>query len=179
VKRKNKYGFVLAVLLLWGCQKTPDYVEQPYACNCGNLSWAGGSYKMLAAHQASADSTRLDYRRYHFSADVRLEGEEKTHSLSGWFEVDSIGSGGQFLTSESMKQFKSEIYEYNLNGVDDTTRIFLPISGTLSISKASAAGATESVNFQLTLNEVLDSTLSTSSVSCSGDFSVTYQPPVE
>ncbi|MFM7106278.1 MAG: hypothetical protein ACKOW8_12220 [Flavobacteriales bacterium] len=176
---KEIYAIVFGVLIIWGCQKTPDYVEKPYACECGNVTWSGLSYKLLASHQASADSTRLDYRRYHFSADVRLEGEEKTHSLSGWFEVDDIGSGGQFLTNETTQGFQSQIYEYNLNGVEDTTRVFKPISGTVSISKAASVGATESVSFQLTLNEILDSTLSIISVGCSGDFTVTYRPPTE
>jgi len=179
VKWINKFSIVLVALTIWACKKTPDYVAEPYACNCGDVSWSGGSYKLLASHQASADSTRLDYRRYHFSADVRVDGEEKTHSLSGWIEVDDIGSGGQFVTNETNQQFQSQLFEYNLNGVADTTRIFMPVSGSVSISKASVPGATESVNFQLILNEVLDSTLSTSSVSCSGNFTVGYIPPSE
>ncbi|MFM7106764.1 MAG: hypothetical protein ACKOW8_14725 [Flavobacteriales bacterium] len=179
MKQNYKYLMALLVLVVWGCQKTPDYVEQPYVCNCGSVTWSGGSYNLLASHQASADSTRLDYRRYHFSADVRLEGEEKSHSLSGWFELDDIGAGGQFVTNETIQEFQSQIYEYNLNGVDDTTRIFKPTSGSVSITKAAGAGATESVSFQLTLNEILDSTLSTNSVGCSGNFTITYRPPAE
>lgn len=133
---------------------------------------------MLGSYQASADTLRPDYRRYHFSSDIRLEGEEKTHSVSGWFEVENIAGGGQFITDEGSQQFICEINEYNLNGVPDTLRRYIPVSGNLNISKAQAPGLTEGVTFQLTLGEVLDSTLSTSTVTCSGDFTVTYTAPV-
>jgi hypothetical protein len=179
VKEKNNVLMWLLALCILGCQKTPEYVAEEFTCECGNISWLGASYKMLASHQASADSSRLDYRRYHFSGDVRVEGEENTHNLSGWFEVDDIGAGGEFLTDAVNQQFEATLYEYNLNGVADTTRVFVPVSGSLRVNKASGAGASESVTFQMTLNEVLDSTLSTSSVNCSGDFTVTYRPPVQ
>lgn len=179
MKKSTGYFFIVLFLSVLSCKKTPEYVQEPYLCNCGNLSWAGASYPMLGVHQASADTLRPDYRRYHFSSDVRIEGEEKTHSISGWFVVENIAGGGQFITDLGAQQFSCEIDEYNLNGVPDTLKRFIPISGSLNISKAQAPGLSEGVTFQLTLGQIVDSTLSTGSISCSGDFSLIYTAPIK
>ncbi len=173
----KKISYLLTLLasamLIWSCKKTPDYEPNPYQCKCGNLEWQGTPYDLLAANYILTDSTVADSRRYYVTADVAIEGETQTHSLSLWIEVDSLDGGGQFVIDPGgASEFKAWVDEFNLNDPIKELRQFVPVNAVISVVQAPTSGGDEKVFFQLTLNELLNGSPIEGDINCSGEFTV-------
>ena len=168
-------AFVLMGLI--SCKKTPDYVAAPYDCTCGSLTWQGEEYPLLGTTYILTDSTNARSRRYHITADVLPEGEYGPHGLSAWIEIADIGNGGGFiLTGPNVGGFSARIDEYNPNDPTDTLRQYIPVSGSVQVGAAPVTGGTESVSFQLTLNQLDGDLPVPGNISVSGSFSVGIAP---
>lgn len=173
---KNRIYFLAllaSVMLVWSCRKTPDYEPNPFQCKCGNLEWQGKSYDLLGANYILSDSTVSDSRRYYITADVAIEGETGTHSLSMWIEVDSLDGGGQFVIDPNGEdEFKAWVDEFNLNDPISELRQYIPVNAVISVAQAPSSGGDETVFFQLTLNELLNGNPIEGDINCSGEFTV-------
>jgi len=172
------FAFVSGVIGLVSCKKTPDYIATPYACACGSLTWQGAEYPLLGTTYILTDSTNARSRRYHITADVLPEGEYGPHGLSLWIEIDDIGNGGGFvLASPEVGDFTARADEYNPNDPTDVLRKYDPISGSVQVGAAPVSGGSESVSFQLTLNQLdEEGELLPGNLSLSGSFTVAIAP---
>jgi hypothetical protein len=168
------FTLFLGSIAIVSCKKTPEYVAQPYKCECGNLTWQGEEYPLLGTTYILTDSTNAKSRRYHITADVLPEDEVGPHGLSLWIELDDIGNGGSFTFDGGA--FSAQVDEYNPNDPTDTLRIYEPISGSVQVGAAPITGGSESVSFQLTLNQRIDDQLFPGNSSCSGNFVVGIAP---
>jgi hypothetical protein len=101
-----------------------------------------------------------------------------THGLSAWIELPDIGNGGNFSidaqTGES--EFVAWVDEFNPNDPTDTLRQYVPVNAVVQIGAAPLAGGIETVNFQLTLNQLEEGTPVPGDINCSGSFTVTIAP---
>jgi hypothetical protein len=170
--------FLIGAAILVSCKKTPDYVAVPYDCACGSLSWQGEEYPLLGTTYILTDSTNAKSRRYYITADVTLEGEQEAHGLSAWIEIPDIGSGGNFSidAQSGENEFQAWVDEFNPNDPTDTLRQYVPVNAVVQVGAAPAAGGTESVSFQLTLNQLEDGAPVPGDLNCSGNFSVIINP---
>lgn len=163
-----------ALVAISSCKKSPDYVAKPYACLCGSFVWQGTSYDLLGANYILSDSLEPESRRYYITTKVGLEGEAQTHGLSAWIQIDSLNGGGQFrinpITGEN--EFTALVDEFNLNDPIDTLRQYIPVNAVVVVSQAPTSGGTETVTFQITLNQIIDGVLIPGNVDCSGTFSL-------
>jgi hypothetical protein len=178
---RNSYLFVIAVLatlFITACRKTPDYVAVPYDCACGIVTWQGEEYALLGTTYILTDSTNAKSRRYYITADVSLEGEDEAHGLSAWIDVPNIGNGGSFsINAQSGESdFQAWVDEFNPNDPTDTLRQYIPVNAVVQISAAPVSGGTETVNFQLTLNQLEDGEPVPGDINCSGNFTVAIRP---
>jgi len=171
-------SIICSSLLVVSCKKTPDYVAVPYDCACGSLSWQNEEYPLLGTTYILTDSTNAKSRRYYITADVSLEGEAATHGLSAWLEVPDIGNGGNFVidAQSGESEFFAWVDEFNPNDPTDTLRQYIPVNAVLQIGAAPASGGIETVNFQLTLNQLEDGEPVPGDINCSGNFTVTIVP---
>ncbi len=177
LKFMKKVSYLLIILasslLIWSCRKTPDYEPNPFQCKCGNLEWQGASYDLLGANYILSDSTVADSRRYYVTADVAIEGETRTHTLSMWIEVDSLDGGGQFVIEPGgSADFKCWVDEFNLNDPISELRQYIPVNAVISVAQAPITGGDEKVFFQLTLNELLNGNPIPGDVNLAGEFTV-------
>ena len=167
------------------CKKTPDYVAEPYKCECGNLTWQGAEYPLLGTTYILTDSTNAKSRRYHITADVLPEDEAGPHGLSLWIELDDIANGGEFVYGGGA--FSAQVDEYNPNDPTDVLRTYLPVvSSEVRISAAPISGGSESVNFNFELNQIeiiendtthqVDTIMLPGILYCSGNFVVGISP---
>lgn len=168
------FAFCAAVAAVTSCKKTPDYVADPYKCKCGNLTWQDASYDLLGTSYILSDSLQLDSRRYYFTANVAIEGETQTHGLSVWIQIDSLLGGGLFRINPQLElnELIAHVDEFNLNDPIDTLRRYVPVNAAVSVAQAPASGGIETVNFQLTLNQVINGIPVSGNVNCSGSFNV-------
>jgi hypothetical protein len=166
------------VTVVASCRKTPDYVAAPYDCACGSLSWQGEEYPLLGTTYILTDSTNAKSRRYYITADVSLEGEVSTHGLSAWIEVPDIGNGGNFSIDAQTgeNEFMAWVDEFNPNDPTDTLRQYVPVNAVVQIGAAPLAGGVETVNFQLTLNQLEEGEPVPGDINCSGSFTVNIRP---
>jgi hypothetical protein len=169
---------VLATFVFAACRKTPDYVAVPFDCECGVVTWQGVEYPLLGTTYILTDSTNAKSRRYYITADVSLEGEEEAHGLSAWIQVPDIGNGGSFSidAQSGESDFEAWVDEFNPNDPTDTLRQYVPVNAVVQISAAPVSGGTETVNFQLTLNQLEDGEPVPGDINCSGSFTVAIRP---
>ncbi len=171
-------GMMLSIMLVVSCKRTPDYVAVPYDCACGSLSWQGDEYAMLGTTYILADSTNSKSRRYHFTADVSIEGETSTHGLSAWIQIPDIGSGGSFTIDAQTgeNEFEAWVDEFNPNDPTDTLRQYVPVNAVVQVGAAPAAGGVETVSFLFTLNQLQEGEPVPGDINCSGSFTVNITP---
>lgn len=174
--KKSIYFFsgALLVLIFSACQKTPDYVPVPYACNCGAVNWLTGNIALLDANYILTDSTEEESRRYYITGNALLEGEMGTHGLNTIIEIPDIDGGGNFYIDEEDGEFEfaALIEEFNTNDPLDSLREYVPIEGVVQVIAAPISGGTETVNFQMVLRELEDGELVGADINYSGSFSV-------
>jgi hypothetical protein len=98
--------------------------------------------------------------------------------LSAWIEIPDIGSGGNFSidAQSGENEFQAWVDEFNPNDPTDTLRQYVPVNAVVQVGAAPAAGGTESVSFQLTLNQLEDGAPVPGDLNCSGNFSVIINP---
>lgn len=161
-------------MIIASCKKSPDYVPNPYKCNCGSVTWQDIAYELLGVNYILADSLEPESRRYYFTGNVAIEGETQTHTLSAWIEIPDLDGGGQFRINPQTgdEEFTAWVDEFNLNDPIDELRQFVPVNAVVQVTQAPLSGGTETVAFQMTLNEVIDGTVIPGDVNLAGDFSV-------
>lgn len=149
--------FVVTAFVINGCKKTPEYVPTPHACECGTMNWQGKEYQLLDAEhiRTMADSTYS--RRYYITANVALEGEERTHNVNTWIEIPNVlhTSNGRFYIDSAIDtiEFAAKVDEFNLNDPFTSLRQYGVRQGVVTVSPAPLWGGTESVTFQFILGE--------------------------
>ena len=165
---------ILLITALASCRKTPDYVPVPYACGCGGVTWQCLGLALLDAIYLLTDSTEADSRRYYITADVNIEGEFGTHGLNTIIEIPDIDGGGTFYIDEEDNEFEfaALIEEFNVNDPLDSLREFIPIEGLVQVIPAPITGGTETVSFQMVLNEIEDGVPVGNDINYSGSFTV-------
>lgn len=170
---KVYFAFLMASALLWSCKKSPDYTATPFACNCGTIEWQGVQYDILGANYILSDSTESESRRYYFTTDIALDGETETHGLSAWIQVDNLDGGGQFeITPAGVEEFTAWFDEFNENDPISELRQYVPVNAVISVAEAPISGGTETVYFQITLNQLVNGNPIAGDVNCSGSFSL-------
>jgi hypothetical protein len=174
----SKHRFTLFVIVLSAaiasCRKTPDYLPVPYACGCGGVTWQGAGLALLDANYILVDSTVEDSRRYYITADVIVEGEFGTHGLNTTIEIPDIDGGGTFYidAEDNEFEFAALIEEFNVNDPLDSLRQFVPIEGLVQVISAPITGGTETISFQMVLNELEDGEPVGNDINYSGSFTV-------
>ncbi len=168
------FAFCAAVTVVTSCKKTPDYTAESYKCKCGTLNWQGTNYDLLGSSYILSDSLQPESRRYYITTNVALEGEAQTHGLSAWIEIDNINGGGLFRINPQLglNELVAHVDEFNLNDPIDTLRQYIPVNAVVSVGAAPLSGGTETVNFQLTLNQVINGVAIPGNVNCEGSFTV-------
>lgn len=158
-----KLRYILGLLfvstfIFSGCKKTPDYVPEPHACNCGNLNWHGAEYPLLDAEHIRTDDTVPYSRRYYITANVALEGEELTHNVNTWIEIPDVLMNSNGLYSIDVNtgavEFMAKIDEFNLNDPFFNLRGYAVRQGVVRVSPAPLLGGTETVSYQFILGEL-------------------------
>lgn len=172
-------GLFLTVSIAFSsCKKTPDYVPEPYACECGALTWQGAEYKLLDAEQIRTTDASAYSRRYYITANVAIEGEEQTHNVNTWIEIGDVTSHSNGIfnidANSQTTEFLAKIDEYNLNDPFFILRQYGVRQGVVRVSPAPLLGGQETVSFQFVLGEINSSgNMYGPDVTYSGSFTVT------
>lgn len=170
--------FAVVALLFSACKETPDYEPNPYKCECGSLKWMDVDYDLLDAEHIRTDDYIPYSRRYYITANVALEGEEQTHSVNTWIEINDVlaHSNGMYYIDAvtDTVQFISKIDEFNLNDPFFSLRQYGVRQGVVQVKPAPLLGGKESVSFQFILGEYNSAGMLTGpDITYSGSFDVT------
>lgn len=148
---------IVAVLIISGCKKTPEYVPTPHKCECGTMTWQGVEYQLLDAEHIRTMQDSAYSRRYYITANVALEGEEQTHNVNTWIEIPNVRntSNGLFYIDSAIDtvEFSAKVDEFNLNDPFYSLRQYGVRQGVVRVGPAPLWGGTETVSFQLILGE--------------------------
>lgn len=155
------------------CQKTPDYVQPVYLCECGDVTWKGTNVQLNDANYILSDSLEALSRRYYVTANYIAEGEEKPHSVNLWIEIPSVEEG-VFNLDDNTFEFTALAHEVNQNDPILSVREFLPIEGVVTVSPA-FLGGTETVGFNFIMRESYDGDLVGVQFGFSGSFTVNVE----
>jgi hypothetical protein len=159
----------LCVFAIGGCKKSPEYVPEPYRCDCGTLNWFGSPYDMYNTSFILTDSTQIASRRYYVTAKISAANEALVQEVNLILEADDITLG--ILAKDSINSEFSGIAQSV--GVNNSFAISYPYrvtEGTLSVSPA-LLGGTETVNFNVKLDPLFGNA-SDPLVPASGSFTV-------
>lgn len=160
---------IAGALAISSCHKSPEYIPEPYRCDCGTINWYGSPFDLLDANFILTDSTEIASRRYYITGKVSPQGQTLIDELNLILEVDDITLG--VLTKDSITSDFSGLAQ--MVGVDNEFAVSYPYrvtEGYLSISPA-LLGGTETVNFNLKLDPLFGNA-SDPAIPVSGSFTV-------
>jgi hypothetical protein len=172
MKKYLFFTLLCGVMIFFGCKKTPDYVPEPYACECGAVTWFGTEYQVLDANYIHTGG--FDSRRYYITSKVELPEELGTHTMNTWIEIPdvSVSLSHQIDPDIDLFEFTAQVDEFNVNDPLDTLRRYVPVEGVITINPPALFGGPETVQFLLILNELSNGVPSGPNIQYKGNFTV-------
>lgn len=162
----------LAVILLFACKKSEEFVNPEFMCECGVVKWNGVDYPLLMAEYVRANPENPFSRRYYLTADIRLEGEVEPHNLNVQFTIDTVGAGPLYIPENNVVTLFEEV---NQNDELMPYRSYECTNGVINMTPA-ILGGVERADYQMVLKEVVNGELVGFDISISGDFTVNIEP---
>ncbi len=163
-----------ALAITWslatGCYKSPEFINPVYDCACGSIGFNDSDYNLKMAEAVVPDSLEPLSRSYHIVADLRtadeIDAHLPAHDLTFRFSFDVLDDEVYYVQQEEIEHLVQII-----NQGDDIfgVRDFKATDGSIVIDRA-LSGGPETVEFNLTLREWVDSTLVGLPVGFTGSF---------
>lgn len=164
----------VASLSFSSCKKTNDYVPEPYTCDCGQVTWRGSTYDLLDANYVRLIEDEEMSRRYYITAEVKSTEEAKPHSVNFYIEIPDVTTA-IFDVTENETGFAATAEQINQNDPLLPLRTFDSRSGRVMVSPA-FFGGTETVQFNVILQETFNGASVGAPLAISGSFSVEVSP---
>lgn len=168
-----QFSLLIAALVgaLAGCYKAPEFINPVYSCECGSVTFGDSLYNLKMAEAVVPDSLEPLSRSYHIVADLRtpdeVDAHVPAHDLTFHFSFPILDAVMYDVQQEDIQHLVQVI-----NHGDDLfpVRNFKATAGTININAASNGGE-ETVNFNLTVRESVDSILVGLPIAFTGTFS--------
>ena len=171
----NRIQFSLLIValvgVLAGCYKAPEFINPVYSCECGSVTFGDSLYNLKMAEAVVPDSLEPLSRSYHIVADLRtpeeVDAHVPAHDLTFHFSFPVLDAVMYDVQQEDIQHIVQVI-----NHGDDLhpIRDYKATAGTININAASNGGE-ETVNFNLTVRESVDSILVGLPIAFTGTFS--------
>ncbi|MGB2135167.1 MAG: hypothetical protein ACPHYG_04175 [Flavobacteriales bacterium] len=171
----NRIQFSLLIVALVGalagCYKAPEFINPVYSCECGSVTFGDSLYNLKMAEAVVPDSLEPLSRSYHIVADLRtpeeVDAHVPAHDLTFHFSFPVLDAVMYDVQQEDIQHIVQVI-----NHGDDLhpIRDYKATAGTININAASNGGE-ETVNFNLTVRESVDSILVGLPIAFTGTFS--------
>ena len=161
------FSLVLGLAFV-GCQKSEDFVNPEFMCECGSLNWNGQEYPLLMAEYVLEGEDLFLSRRYFLTTDIRLEGESKPHNLSFQLGIDSVDQAVLYIPADTVFNLVEEVDQ---NDELFPYRTYTGTNGIVNVNPA-ILGGTESVSFQIILRETVNGDTVGFDIPFSGNFTV-------
>ncbi|NQX92597.1 MAG: hypothetical protein HRT74_10825 [Flavobacteriales bacterium] len=166
----KKVGFLITALTLIifaSCKKSEEFVNPEYMCECGNITWQGEQFPLLAAEYTRVNDSLPLSRRYYLTADVASETETETHSVNIYFDLDSIDQPEFFINLDTVDVYIEEI---DLNS-DLPFKTFTATDGIVNVNGA-VLGGRETASMDLILRQTVGGAPAGLEFSFKGNFAV-------
>lgn len=155
------FGFITAALIvaLAGCYKAPEFVNPVYNCDCGTVTFGDSLYNLKMAEAVVPDSLVPLSRSYHLVADLRtadeVDAHVPAHDLTFHFSFPVLDDVVYYVLQEEVQHLVQII-----NQGDDLfpIRNYKATDGSIVINPAYNGGE-ETVEFNLSIRESVDSIL--------------------
>ncbi len=177
IMKRKSILFLLSIavsLVFFSCQKNEEYVAVPYACDCGEYSWRGSSYKLLDANYILVHPDSSLSRRYYITADVKADTDPQPHGVNLIIEIENVEES-IFDITETLNEFSAIAQEVNQNDFLIPLREYVAVSGRIQVIPA-FFGGTETVRFSIVLRESIEGDLVGPEFSFTGEFTVNVTP---
>ena len=161
---------VALVGALAGCYKAPEFINPVYSCECGSVTFGDSLYNLKMAEAVVPDSLEPLSRSYHIVADLRtpeeVEAHVPAHDLAFHFSFPVLDAVMYDVQQEDIQHIVQVI-----NHGDDLhpIRDYKTTAGTFNINAASNGGE-ETVEFNLSIRESVDSILVGPPIAFTGTF---------
>ena len=170
----NRIQFSLIVVALVGalagCYKAPEFINPVYSCECGSVTFGDSLYNLKMAEAVVPDSLVPLSRSYHIVADLRtpdeVDAHVPAHDLTFHFSFPVLDDVVYYVQQEDVQHLVQVI-----NHGDDLfpIRDYKAIDGSIVINPAYNGGE-ETVEFNLTVRESVDSILVGLPIAFTGTF---------
>ena len=170
----NRIQFSLLIVALVGtlasCYKAPDFINPVYSCECGSVTLGDRLYNLKMAEAVVPDSLEPLSRSYHIVADLRtpeeVDAHVPAHDLTFHFSFPVLDAEMYDVQQDDIQHLVQVI-----NHGEDLSPIqnFKATAGTIHINAASNGGE-ETVEFNLSIRESVDSILVQSPIAFTGTF---------
>ena len=170
----NRIHFSLLIVVLIGalasCYKAPEFINPVYSCECGSVTFRDSLYNLKMAEAVVPDSLEPLSRSYHIVADLRtpeeVDAHVPAHDLTFHFSFPVLDALMYDIQQEDI-QYLVQVIKHvdNLPTIQD----YIATAGTIEIDAASNGGE-ETVEFNLSIRESVDSILVGEPVAFTGIF---------
>lgn len=170
--KRTLFGFITAALIvaLVGCYKAPEFVNPVYNCDCGTVTFGDSLYNLKMAEAVVPDSLEPLSRSYHLVADLRtadeVDAHVPAHDLTFHFSFPVLDDVVYYVQQEEVQHLVQII-----NQGDDLfpIRNYKATDGSIVINPAYNGGE-ETVEFNLSIRESVDSILVGLPIAFTGTF---------
>ncbi|MBO74213.1 MAG: hypothetical protein CMD33_02955 [Flavobacteriales bacterium] len=162
--------FVAFVGVLTGCYKAPEFINPVYSCECGTVTFGESLYTLKMAEAVVPDSLEPMSRSYHIVADLRtpdeVDAHVAAHDLTFHFSFPILDDLVYYVQQEDVQHLVQVI-----NHGDDLfpIRNYKATDGSIVINPAYNGGE-ETVEFNLSIRESVDSILVGLPIAFTGTF---------
>lgn len=170
----NRIQFSLLIVALIGvfagCYKAPEFINPVYSCECGSVTFGESLYTLKMAEAVVPDSLEPLSRSYHIVADLRtpdeVDAHVPAHDLTFHFSFPVLDEVVYYVPQEDIQHLVQVI-----NHGDDLfpIRNYKATDGSIVINPAYNGGE-ETVEFDLSVRESVDSILVGLPIAFTGTF---------
>lgn len=165
------FGFLAAlVLAIAGCYKGPEFINPVYDCACGTVTFGETELPLKMAEAVVPDTLEPLSRSYHIVADLRsaeeVDAHVAAHDLTFHFSFPALNEVVYYVQQHDIQHLVQVI-----NHGDDLMPIrnYEATDGSIVIDPA-YSGGDETVEFNLTVRERVDSILVGNPIVFKGSF---------
>ena len=160
--------FLIGIISFSSCQKTPDYVNEPYKCLCGSVGWDGTTYEVLGAEYVFLTDTLS--RKYFVTTEISSADDQEVHHINFELEIEDVMITDYNIADDPLNMSIKEV-DYNSALVH---REFQAIAGSVTLMPAPFGGP-EQVNFSLIVRQVVGGDLFGPEIPYNGNFDLTIE----
>ena len=168
----NRIQFSLLIValvgILAGCYKAPEFINPVYSCECGSVTFGDNLYNLKMAEAVVPDSLEPLSRSYHIVADLRTPDEVDAH-----VPAHDLTFHFSFPVLETVTYLQQEDVEHLVQVINHgdaiSIRNYKATDGSIAINPAYNGGE-ETVEFNLSLRESVDSILVGVPIAFTGTF---------